>query len=149
MGNTPVDIPESMLRVQLDSQWRNFARQINMPVEQLKENLLKSEGGLSSFEDLWRPEAVKALHSRLIVETLMKDLNLEASDEDIEKELVRSAQEENTPIEEIREFYEKNDAKDYLAENIKEQKLFDILLAESSIKIGDKKNYSEIIGNKQ
>jgi trigger factor len=133
---TPIDIPEAMMRIQLDAQWRNFGRQIGMDAETLKENVSKSEKGLGDFEALWRPEAERALHSRLIIEILMRDLNLSAGDEDIEKEMAKMAEETGEPLEEIKKFYEQDEAKSYLENDIKERKLYDMLLAENTVKIG-------------
>jgi trigger factor len=144
MEKTPVDIPESMIRIQLDAQWRNFAHQINMTVERLKADVEKSQGGLASFEELWRPEAEKILHSRLVIETLMRDLSLDAAEADIEKELSRQAEQSGTSPEEIKKLYAQDNMKDYLTEEIKERKLFDILLTENTIKLVGKEEFARI-----
>jgi trigger factor len=151
--NTPIDLPDSMIRIQLDAQWRNFAQQINMPVDQLKANLEKSEKGLESFEELWRPEAIRALHSRLIIEILIKDLNLESSDTDVKNKMKELAEEGKIPVEEIKEYYEKTDSDgekmiEYLKEDIREGKLFNLLLAENTVKTGNKESYIEIMEKK-
>ena len=148
MANTPVELPEAMLRIQLDSQWRSFARQINMDVDKLKESVSQSEKGLEEFEQLWRPEAAKALHSRLIVETLIRDLNLTATEGDKQKEYEHQAMHSGEDIEKIKEYYEQENMKDYLESDIQEQKLFDILLAENTIKTGSKESYLELMEKK-
>ncbi|MDR2447539.1 MAG: trigger factor [Treponema sp.] len=148
MENTPIDIPEAMLRVQLDAQWRNFARQLNVPVDTVKENIAKSEKGLDEFEALWRPEAAKALHSRLVIETLMKDLNIEATEEDVEKALEHQAAHSGRSLDEIKKNYEQENMKSYLEDDIKENKLFDLLLAKNTIKSGGEKDYLTIMEEK-
>ncbi|MDR0375464.1 MAG: trigger factor [Treponema sp.] len=145
MENTPIDIPEAMTRVQLDAQWRDFARQLNMPVDTVKGNIAKSEKGLDEFEALWRPNAAKALHSRLVIETLMKDLNIEATEEDVEKEFERQAARNGQNLDEIKKLYEQENMKSYLEDDIKETKLFDLLLAKNTIKSGDEKDYLAIM----
>lgn len=148
MENTPIDIPEAMIRVQLDAQWRNFARQLNMPIDTVKENIAKSEKGLDEFEALWRPEAAKALHSRLVIETLMKDLNIEAMEEDVEKALEHQAAHNGQNLDEIKKIYEQENMKSYLEDDIKENKLFDLLLAKNTIKSGGEKDYLTIMEEK-
>ncbi|MDR0556574.1 MAG: trigger factor [Treponema sp.] len=151
MENTPVDIPEAMIRVQLDAQWRNFARQLNMPADTVKENIAKSGKGLDEFEALWRPEAAKALHSRLVIETLMKDLNVEATEEDIEKELEHQAAQSGRSgrsLDEIKKIYEQENMKSHLEDDIKENKLFDLLLAKNTVKSGGAKDYLTIMEEK-
>ncbi|MDR2782674.1 MAG: trigger factor [Treponema sp.] len=152
MENTPIDIPESMIRVQFDAQWRNFARQLNMPVDTVKENIARSEKGLAEFEALWRPEATKTLHSRLVIETLMKELNIEATEEDIEKALEHQAEHggrSGQSLEEIKKIYEQENMKSYLEDDIKENKLFDILLSKNIIKSGGEKDYLTIMEDKE
>jgi trigger factor len=145
--NTPVDIPESMIRIELESRWRNLARRFNAPVEEVIAMMEKSGKGAEEIQNEWRPDAVKALHSRLIVETLIEEQELAASDEELERELENLAAESGTPLEEAKKYYEQEHMREYLREDIKERKLFDLLLAENTIKPGKKMNYLDIMGN--
>jgi trigger factor len=145
MENTPVEVPESMIRVELESRWRNLARRFNTSTEELIK-LMAASG--KSYEDTiseWRPTAVKALHSRLIVETLIEDLALEASEEEVEKELETIAAETGSSMEDINKYYGQEEAREYLKEDIKERKLFDLLLAENKIKKGKKEKYLDLV----
>jgi trigger factor len=144
---TPVDVPESMIRIELESRWRSLARRFGTSVDEVVKIMEKSGKGLEEIMDGWRPDAVKALHSRLIVETLMEDQGISASDEELERELETYAQESGTGIEEVKKYYEQEHAMDYLREDIREKKLFDLLLAENTIKLGKKENYLDILGN--
>jgi trigger factor len=144
---TPVDIPESMVRIEIESRWRNLARRFNTTVEKIAGSFEQTGKSIEEIQNEWRPDALKALHSRLIVETLIEDLKLEAGDEEAAKEIERLAAEENAPIEDIKKYYEQESMKEYLKEDIKERKLFDILLAENTIKPGKKENYLDLMSN--
>ncbi|MDR1418870.1 MAG: trigger factor [Treponema sp.] len=143
--NTPVDVPESMIRLELDSRWRNLARRFNVSVENVVKIMERDGRSGEDIQNEWRPGAVKALHSRLIVETLMDDLSLAASDEELEKEFETMAQKEETTAEEVKKYYEENSSTEYLKEEIRERKLFDILLAENTIKTGKTENYLDLM----
>jgi trigger factor len=145
--NTPVDIPESMIRIELDARWRNLARRFNMSVEDLAKMMKKDEKDLLSLQEEWRPDAVKALHSRLIVETLLEEQNFDVTGADEEGAYETMAAESGNTVEEIKTYYEKENMKEYLKEEIKERKLFDLLLAENTIKTGKKENYLDLVGN--
>jgi trigger factor len=149
MENTPVDVPESMIRVELEGRWRNLARQFGVDAEALTENMVKSGdgNGKETIQEGWRSDAVKALHSRLIVETLIEQEKLEAGDDEVEKEFERMAEEMGSPVEEIKKYYQGDAMKEYLKEDIKERKLFDVLLAENTLKPGKKMNYLDLVGN--
>lgn len=148
MENTPVEIPESMLRVELDSRWRNLARHFNTDTDGLYKILGNSPGRAEAIIEEWKPEAIKALHSRLIVETLIEELKLEASDEDIEKELQKLAGESEAKLEDVKKYYEQEQMKLYLMEDIKEHKLFDIFLEKNIIKTGKQIKYIDLLSNK-
>jgi trigger factor len=147
MENTPVDIPESMMRIELDSMWKNFMRRVGLTDEQVDDNLKNNPSLKDEMIDKMRPNAAKALHSRLIVETLIQDLGLEASAEDIEDEIQRLAKQHGSTPDYIREYYENGEANENLKEAVKERKLYDRLLAENTIEIGEKKKYTEITGS--
>ena len=148
MENTPVEIPESMIRMELDARWRDLARRFNTDTEGLFKMMGNTPDGAESIIEGWKPDAVKALHSRLIVETLMEDLKLEASEEEVEKEIDKQAGESDASrSEEIRKFYQEGQMRDYLKEEIKERKIFDILLEKNTIKSGKTEKYMDLISN--
>ena len=145
MENTPVEIPDSMLRMELDSRWRNLARRFNTDTNGLYKIMGNSAAGAESIIEGWKPDAVKALHSRLIVETLMEELKLEASDEEVEKHLEELAKGSNADIAEVKKYYESEQMKEYLVEDIKERKVFDLLIEKNVIKPGKKEKYMDLV----
>ena len=147
MENTPVTLPESMIRVELDGRMRNLARQFGTDVEKLMQMFAQSNDDLAAVEERWRPSAEKALHSRLIVETIMEEQHVEASDEDIEKELEGLAAESGDSVEDIKKRYEAGNVMEYVKGNIRERKLFDMLLAENTVTTGSRVNYLDVMAN--
>jgi trigger factor len=149
MENTPVEIPESMTRLELDSRWRNLARRFNSDAEGLYKIMGGNSEGVQSILDGWKPDAKKALHSRIIVETLMDDLKLEASDEEVSREIDSRAVSGGASADEVRKYYEQEQTREYLREEIKERKLFDRFLLENTIKSGKKEKYLDLVSNNE
>jgi trigger factor len=147
MENTPVVLPESMVRVELEGRVRNLARRFNTSAEQVMRMLSQPAEGLDEIEKAWRPGAEKALHSRLIVETIMEEQKLEADGAEVEKELETIAAETGTALEELKKYYQEKNMSEQLKEDIKERKLFDMLLAENTIKQGKKEKYLDLTVN--
>jgi trigger factor len=147
METTPLDVPESMIRLELDSRWRNLARRFNTSVDELVKIMGASGKGYDDIMAEWRPDAVKALHSRLIVETLIKECAFEVSDEELDREFETMAEESGSSVEDIKKYYEKEEMREYLEEDIKERKLFALLLSENKVKTGNKKNYLDLVPN--
>ena len=147
MEATPVVIPDSMVNMELDSRWRNLARRFNTDAEGLIK-IMEHEGQKAhAVLDEWRPSAVRALHSRLIVETLMENLKLEASSEEVEKEIDTIAGNMTDQAEQVRQYYSQEETKNYLAEEIKERKLFELLAEKNTVKNGNKLNYVDLMAN--
>jgi len=147
MENTPVEIPESMIKMELDSRWKHLAHRFNTDSEGLYKIMGNSAEQAESIIESWKPDAVKALHSRLIVETLIEELKLEASDDEVEDEIDRLVLENDTEEEEIRKYYENEMMREYLKDDIKEKKFFDLLLEKNVIKAGEKSNYMELVSS--
>jgi trigger factor len=147
MGNTPVIIPESMISSELEGRWLNLARRFNIPVEELIKRMSKSGRTVEEIQDEWRPAAENALHSRLIVETLLEEQKIENSEEEEEKELETMAGEYGISLEEIKKYYEDEGMMERLGNIIRERKLYDLLLAENTIKKGNKTKYLEFATN--
>jgi len=141
MENTPVVIPESLIKVEVEGRWRRLARYYNTSAE----TLIEVMGG-SERENEWREAAEKALHSRIIVETLLEEQKIEVSDEDVEKEFQRIAVENGVEVDEVKKHYNE-EAVLNLKEDIRERKINDILLAENNFKPGEKENYLDFMSD--
>ncbi|MDR0629401.1 MAG: trigger factor [Treponema sp.] len=149
METSPVDIPESMIRFQLDARWRNVVRSMQLPAAEIPNLLEKKDGTFGVLAEAWRPEVIKALHSRLIVEAIMKDRGIGASDEEVEQEYARIAARAKTPVEEIRSYYKAEaERKDLLVDAIKDRKVNELLLMENTIKPGNPLSYHDLIEHK-
>jgi FKBP-type peptidyl-prolyl cis-trans isomerase (trigger factor) len=81
------------------------------------------------------------------VETLIKDLAIDASEEDINKELDTAVAESGESMEEVKKYYEKEGMKEALQDSIKEQKLFELLLTGNQVKTGPAQTYLEFSSN--
>ncbi|MDR2053501.1 MAG: trigger factor, partial [Treponema sp.] len=150
LETTPIEVPESMIRIELDGRWKALARQLGTNSEDLSHSMENSgSGGRATIFEEWRDDVVKALRSRLVAEALISERNLDASDEDMEKEFETIAADSDISIDDVKKHYEQENMKEYLKDNIKEQKLFNLLLAENTVKTGEKKKYLDLVANNQ
>jgi len=149
LETTPVDLPESMVRVELDSRFRNLARNYGTDAAELEKYFTRMGQDLEQIRSEWRPDAEKALKSRLIVETLIRDLKLEASEEEQKQRIDEIAAESGRPedAESIKKYYEQENVREYLEEEIKERKLYALFTAENKLKKGKKESYLDIMSN--
>jgi len=139
MENTPITLPESMIKAEIEGRWRRIARYYNTDPQTIAQMM-----GSAEKEKEWREMAEKALHSRLIIETLMEEQKIEVSDEDVEKEFESIAAVNGVEIDEIKKHYNE-EAIFYLKEDIREKKVTDLMFAENNLKQGKKENYLDFM----
>ena len=143
----PIEIPASMLQAELDSRWQMMARQFQTTVEQL-DKMVEASG--QKKEDMlaqWTGNSELNLKCRLIIDALIRERKIEASDEEIEAEFKRISDETNTPIEEIKKNYESPRAKEFIADEVREKKLFEQLYKEVKVEKGDKISFADLFKN--
>ncbi|MFA6505576.1 MAG: trigger factor [Treponemataceae bacterium] len=145
LETTTIDLPQSMIRIELESRWRTLARRFNANADQLMAILASGGKDYEGLMAEWKPDVEKALKSRLIVENLMKELDVKVDDADLEKEFETMAASMNAGIDEVKKHYERDDMKDYLRDDIKERRLFDLVFAETKTKKGKKVKYLDLV----
>jgi len=145
METTPVTLPESMIRAEVEGRWRRLAQYYNTSAEKMMQMMTMGEGH-EEREKEWRQTAEKALHSRLIIETLIEEQKIEVTDEDIENEFKRIAAESGAEVDEVKKNYKEQDIL-YLKEDIKERRIVDKLFAENNLKPEKKENYLDFISD--
>lgn len=147
LEKTDIAVPESMMRMELDSRWNSLARRFKVSSDQLLAMFNAGSKGYDEVLNEWRPDAKKALQSRIIVETMMKNMNIEVSDEELEKEFETLAANAELKTDDVKNYYEQGNMTEYLKEDIREKKLFDAVFSEITVKKGEKRKFLDLMGN--
>ncbi len=138
------DLPQSMLDTEINARWDMMAKQFQTSPEQL-EKLIAASG--QSKEDMlkqWTGDSEKMLKSRIIVDELIRERNVSVTPEEIEAKYKEIADQSNSTVEEVKKHYEDPRSKEYLIDNVKEQKLYDILYKEVKVSKGDKMEFADL-----
>lgn len=83
--NTVVDIPEVMIEHEIDDLLRQFDQQLGYSGMNLQQYLAATQTEMSDFREQIRDEAERKVKTRLIVEAIAKQENVEATEEEIEE----------------------------------------------------------------
>lgn len=146
---TPFDIPESMLKAELDGRWKMMAQQFQTTPEEL-EKMLSSSG--SKKEDMlkeWTGDSEKMLKSRIVIDSLMRDRNISVTPEEIEAQYAKIAEDNGISVEDVKKRYADPRSKEYLIDDAKEQKLYDELFKEVKVVKGEKTAFADLFKNAQ
>ena len=105
---------------------------------QTKENMLKE----------WTGDSEKMLKSRIIVDALIRERNISVTPEEIEAEYAKIAEQGGITIEEVKKHYDDARSKEYLIDDTKENKLYDLLYKEVKVTKGDKMSFKDLFAQK-
>jgi len=145
----PFDLPESMVSAELESRWQMLAQRFRTDMAQLEKLITSSGQTKAAMLNEWRPEAEKMLKSRVLVEILLKDREITFTPEDVEAEYARMAEGAGISVEEVKKHYADPRRKEYLIDDIKEQRLYVQLLEKCTLTKGAKTAFADLFKNEQ
>lgn len=137
----PIVLPKSMIQAEMESRWRMMAQQFQTTPEQLEKMISASGQSKENMLTQW------TLKSRLIVDALIREKNIAVTPEEVEAEFAKIADESGSTIEEVKEHYEDARAKEYIIDEIKENKLYDELYKQVKVSKGDKVKFADLFKN--
>ena len=130
-NNTPIDIPSGMIETEIDAMIRDLEQQLSYQGINLDQYLHMINKTRKEIEDNYKEQAEKNVKSRLVLEAIIKEEKLEASDDEVSAKIKEMATNYGRKEEELN----KNEAlKEYLANNIKTEKAIDLIVKSAKIK---------------
>jgi trigger factor len=149
LSSTTVELPRSMVQAELENSWRNFLGQFGGNEQQIL-GLLQAQGrGKDEFLEEWREGAESRLRNQLVTQKLIEKEGIEAAEDEVDAYIAEQAEASSMKPEEVKEHYIKNNMLDYIRHEVQERKLFDALLAESTIKKGKKTSLMDALGRNE
>jgi len=150
LERTKVDLPLSMVNAELGMRWENLKQQMGLDSDEKLDRILSFSG--KTRVDLindWKPNAEKAIATRLILEKLTEEGKYECSDADLDAEWKRMSEESGLSIDEIKAEYEKRGSLEYLKDRVKEDKLLAEILAATKVKKGKKLAFVDLFADNE
>jgi len=145
----PIELPESMVKAELEGRWNMLAQRFNMTPADF-ERLTSGTDSIISKDAMtaeWRSESELSLKIRIVVEKLIEERNISVSPEDIEAEYAAIVERSGASIEDVKKYYDGNSQnKEYLLESIKEKKLYAQLFEKSAIQAGEQLSVEKLLG---
>ena len=131
--NTEIVLPESMIKTQLEQEWRSFAQRFGISEAEVEKLMAANGGSKESFLDTRRESVVQGLKVQLIVDKIKDEEKFEVTDEELEENLKTYGQE-------ITKDNPNYDAfKSYAEDDVKFQKAKDFIISSNTFKAVEKK----------
>ena len=143
----PIVLPKSMVQAEMESRWRMMAQQFQTTPEQLEKMISASGQSKENMLTQWTGDAEKMLKSRLIVDALIREKNIAVTPEEVEAEFAKIADESGSTLDEVKEHYKDARAKEYIIDEIKENKHYDELYKQVKVSKGDKVEFADLFKN--
>ena len=140
----PFDLPQSMLDTEINARWDMMAKQFQTSPEQLEKLIAASGQSKEEMLKQWTGDSEKMLKSRIIVDELIRERNISVTPEEIEAKYKEIADQSNSTVEEVKKHYEDPRSKEYLIDDVKEQKLYEIIYKEVKVSKGDKIEFADL-----
>ncbi len=149
VASSTFELPESMIRAELESSWRSMVSQYRTTEEQM-EKILSLQG--KSKEDIfvdWKSDAEQRLRRTLIIQKILEVEKIEITDEEAEAHLREEAAANNSDVEQVVEYYKNNGMLSYVQQELAEKRLFDSLIESAKVKKGKKQSYLDLMSDNQ
>ncbi len=102
--NAQYELPEAMIDTQVSQMAENFSRRIQAQGMTMEQYFQFTGMTAEKMLEEMRPQAVKSIETRLVLEAIVKAENIEASEEKIEEEIARMAESYHMDADKIKEF---------------------------------------------
>ena len=130
-NNTTIDIPSGMIETEIDAMIRDLEQQLSYQGINLDQYLHMINKTRKEIEDNYKEQAEKNVKSRLVLEAIIKEEKIEATEEEVTEKVKEMAKNYGRKEEELN----KNEAlKEYLSNTIKTEKAIDIIVKNAKIK---------------
>ena len=116
--DSKMEIPEAMVETQVNRMAQDFAQRLQAQGLSLDQYFKYTGSTADSLVTEMKPEALKRIQSRLVLEAVVKAENIEASEEDFQKEIERMASQYGMEVDQVKGFLgdlEQKQIKDDLA----------------------------------
>ncbi len=128
--NATMDIPEPMIKVQVNQMADDFAQRVQYQGLNIEQYFQFTGMDANKFLESLHPQALKRIQSRLVLETIAKLENIEVSEEELEKELTDMATMYQMEADKLKELIGEKE-KEQIKADLAVQKAVDFVVAQS------------------
>ncbi len=127
-----MEIPERMIDGQVENMVQDTARRMQSQGLDLEMYLKYTGMTLEQMKEQMRPQAVKRIETRLVLEQIVKQENIEISDERLDEEIAKMAAAYQMEADKLKEYMSEQD-KVQMKEDLAVQEAVDFLVAEAKL----------------
>lgn len=104
VANATMEIPEAMIDTQVSQMMQDFTMRLQQQGLSMEQYAQFTGSTVEKFKEDLRPEAVKRIQTRLVLEAIAKAENIEITDEKLDEELAKMAESYKMEVEKLKEY---------------------------------------------
>lgn len=131
-ANATLEIPDRMVESQIDNMVQESARRMQNQGMSLDMYMKYTGMTMEIMREQMKPQALKRIQTRLVLEEVVKAENIQVPDERLEDEIAKMAAAYNLEPDKMKEYFTDHD-KDQLREDLAVQEAVDFLVAEAKL----------------
>ena len=143
--SSEVPLPKSMLLADMQREWRSFAARNGRTPEQIEADLAAGGEQVEQTLEAFRPLVEHRARYTLVRDRIAREEQIEVSDEEVDAHLRDQAERRGVDEAALRKQYEGDNLLDYVRAELRNDKLFDNLIAGSNVKTGASTSYVDFI----
>ena len=109
--NAQMDIPDLMIQTQCRQMMDDFARRMQQQGLSMDQYFQFTGQSMDKMMEDMKPQAIKRIETRLVLEAIAKAENIEITDEKVDEELAKMAESYKMEVEKLKEFMGENEKK--------------------------------------
>lgn len=122
-----MEIPEAMIETQVEIQIENFAQRIAMQGMSFEQYMQMTAMTMDRLKEQVRPDAESRIKSSLVLEQIVKEENIEASEEEVDAEIVKMAEMYGIEVDKAKETMTEEE-RDSIKKDLAVQKAVDLII---------------------
>ena len=124
--NATMEIPEPMVETQAENMIDEYAQRLSYQGLSIDQYFQFTGLNAETLKEQFKPQALKNIQSRLVLEAVIKAENIEVSDEELDEEIAKMAEMYKMEVEKVKEILDDN-AKETMKKDIAAQKAVDFV----------------------
>lgn len=130
--NARMEIPEKMIEGQIDNMIQDSARRMQSQGMSMEMYMQYTGMTMEAMREQMKPQALKRIQTRLVLEEVVKAENIQTSDERVEEEMAKMAAAYKMEVDKLKEYMTDND-KNQMKEDLAVQEAVDFLVSEAKL----------------
>jgi trigger factor len=143
-----IPVPEAMIQYNLSLRLKDFINRFGGNEKLILEMLKKQGKELKDLLEEWRPDVIKNIKTALIINEIGKIEKIEIPDKELDEKMKKDADILKRDYKEYRKELEKRNVIEAIRENLKNDKIYNMLLDNAEVKKGKKIDYLDFIQGK-